>query len=83
MARRIQARAGEEAGAWGVDQSARTLVDLLTELLSAVKQSLLTHTMEGRDEGAELVQTSTEWYYQDITGLLKLITETLLLTSLV
>lgn len=39
--------------------------------------------MEGRDEGVELVWTSTEWYYQDIIGLLKIITETLLLTSLV
>lgn len=55
MARRVQARAGEEAGVWGVDQSAGALVHLLTELLSAVKQSLLTHTMEGRDEGVELV----------------------------
>lgn len=43
MARRLQTRAGQEAGAWRVDQRAGALLYLLTELLGAVKHSLLTH----------------------------------------
>lgn len=50
MARRVQAGAGEEAGAWRVDQRARTLVHLLAALLSAVKPPLLAHTVKGREK---------------------------------
>lgn len=40
----VQTGTGEHAGAWGVDQRARTLLDAPAELLSAVKGSVLTHT---------------------------------------
>ena len=53
LARRVQAGAGEEAGAWRVDQRAWTRVHLLTALLSAVEQPLFTHTVKGRGEQSE------------------------------
>lgn len=45
-ARGVQAGAGEEAGARGVDQTSRTPVHLLTAPLGAVEPASLTHTVE-------------------------------------
>lgn len=42
----VQAGAGEEAGTWRVDQRARTLVDLFTVMLGAVKPPVLTQTVK-------------------------------------